>query len=85
MTNKYEDFAESLTYYIFHNNDFSLKAEKSERLREKYDFFGKYLFFEGQFIGTDFSVNNTVKNYYWDITKIPTNINKFLQYIENNI
>lgn len=85
MTNKYEDFAESFTYYILHNDDFALKAEQSEKLRQKYDFFGTYLFFQGEFIGTDFSQNQEVQDYYWDITKILPDMNKFLQYIENPI
>jgi len=85
LTNKYEDFAESLTYYIFHNDDFSQKASQSETLQRKYDFFWKYLFFDGQFIGTDFSPNQRIKSYYWDITKIPTNLQIFLQYIKNTI
>jgi len=85
LTNKYEDFAESLTYYIFHNNDFLKKAEASEILKEKYDFFGKYLFFDSQFIGTDFSPNQKIQSYYWDITKIPVNLEIFLQYIKNTI
>jgi hypothetical protein len=39
MTNKYEDFAESFTYYLLHNKAFKIKAEKSLILQEKYDFF----------------------------------------------
>lgn len=85
MTNKYEDFAESFTYYILHNDDFLEKSEKSELLRDKYNFFWKYLFFEWEFIGTDFSEWNVIRSYYWDITKIDIDINKFLQYIKNTI
>jgi hypothetical protein len=44
MTNKYEDFAESFTYYILHNDDFLEKSRQSALLRAKYDFFSKYLF-----------------------------------------
>jgi hypothetical protein len=44
MTNKYEDFAESLTYYIVSNKDFLEKSEKSEILQEKYNFFANNLF-----------------------------------------
>jgi hypothetical protein len=44
MTNKYEDFAESFTYYILHNEDFLTKSENSLVLKRKYDFFGKYVF-----------------------------------------
>jgi hypothetical protein len=44
MTNKYEDFAESLTYYIIANRDFLEKSEKSEKLQNKYNFFENKLF-----------------------------------------
>jgi len=44
MTNKYEDFAESFTYYILHNKDFQEKAQKSKLLQKKYDYFNIFLF-----------------------------------------
>jgi hypothetical protein len=50
MTNKYEDFAESFTYYILHNSDFLQKTEKSETLKRKYDFFTKNLFKNSEFV-----------------------------------
>jgi hypothetical protein len=39
MTNKYEDFAESFTYYVLHNDDFKNKSTKSKILKKKYDYF----------------------------------------------
>jgi hypothetical protein len=44
MTNKYEDFAESLTYYILHNKDFLDKTKTSRILKRKYNFFSFYIF-----------------------------------------
>jgi hypothetical protein len=44
MTNKYEDFAESFTYYVLHNNDFYSKAKKSDILMNKYNFFKNNIF-----------------------------------------
>lgn len=44
LTNQYEDFAESFTFYIFHNEDFAERALKNESLRKKYLFFSKYAF-----------------------------------------
>jgi hypothetical protein len=44
MTNKYEDFAETFTYYVLHNSDFVEKTKKSEVLKRKYDFFRNYIF-----------------------------------------
>lgn len=85
MTNKYEDFWESMTYYILHNKDFLEKSKDSVNLKKKYDFFWEYLFKNGEFIDTDFSPRNIVKSYYWDITKIEIDINNFLQYIKTII
>lgn len=82
MTNKYEDFAETFTYFVLHNNDFVKKAEKSEILQAKYNFFDKILFQENSFYGTDFSEWNTVLDYYRDITKIEINLEKFLQFLK---
>jgi len=84
-TNKYEDFAETMTYYMLHNEDFVEKAKKSAVLQKKYDFLQEYLFDDGEFQGTDFSEKNRIKSYYWDITKIDFDVNNFLQYIENEI
>jgi hypothetical protein len=50
MTNRYEDFAESFTYYILHNKDFLKKTKKSIILKEKYNFFKNYLFTNEEFI-----------------------------------
>jgi len=83
MTNKYEDFAETFTYYVLHNDDFLIKAKKSEYLGKKYDFF-RYNFFKNEvFYNQDFWGNTVISNYYRDITKIKYSLKKFLQYIEN--
>ena len=85
MTNKYEDFAESLTYYILHNGDFYIKSKKSYILQKKYNFFKNILFDNNNFINTDFSKNNVIKNYYRDITKIEFSTKNFLHYLKNSI
>jgi hypothetical protein len=85
MTNKYEDFAESLTYYILHNNDFLEKSKKSQILKEKYNFFNFYVFNSKLFKDTDFSNNNKVKDYYRDITKINFSLENFLLYLKKSI
>ncbi len=85
MTNKYEDFAESLTYYVFHNNDFVVKMQDSDILEKKYSFIKNVIFSDESFIGTDFSLNNAVKSYYRDITKIDFSKKNFLQYVKNSI
>ena len=82
MTNKYEDFAESALYFILHNKDFSLKAESSDVLKQKYNFFSRFVFRQEEFINTDFSANEEVEPYYWDITKIEFDKKKLLQYLQ---
>lgn len=82
MTNKYEDFAESFTYYVLHNKAFLEKAWKNEKLVEKYKFFSEKLFKNGQFKDTSFAQEDLIKDYYWDITKININYNNFLEYLK---
>jgi len=81
MTNMYEDFAESYTYYILHNSSFREKKSQSPILRQKYDFFEKYSFPKKEFFNRRFSVDESILPYYWDITKIEIDIEKFLQYV----
>jgi hypothetical protein len=50
MTNKYEDFAETFTYFVLHNDDFLEKTKQSDILKAKYNFFIKYLFRENEFV-----------------------------------
>ena len=85
MTNQYEDFAESYVYYILHNKDFYTRTQSSSLLRQKYEFFEKYVFSTKEFFKEDFSPDEEVKNYYWDITKIPIHVEKFLQYLQKEI
>lgn len=80
MTNKYEDFAESFTYYILHNEDFFKKAQESTSLMEKYSFFWKYVFDAWEFKKTNFWDGLKIEPYYWDITKIDINLEKLLQF-----
>lgn len=82
MTNKYEDFAESFSYFVLHNEDFLIKAKKSEYLQQKYDFFWEILFKNDEFLKTDFSLNNKVETYYRDITKIEFSSQKLLHYMK---
>lgn len=54
LSNKYEDFAESFSFYVFHNEDFAKRAKKDAFLQKKYSFFGSYVFGTDAFIGTSF-------------------------------
>jgi len=85
MTNQYEDFAETYTYYIFHNEDFLKKALDSEILAKKYVFMKDIVFKNWMFLQEDFSPWSEVKDYYWDITKLPVDVKKFLQYLDDTI
>jgi hypothetical protein len=82
MTNKYEDFAESFTYYILHNSDFLEKTKKSDILLAKYSFFEKYLFRNGEFKNNTYKTTEKVEDYYRDITKIGFSLENFLQYLK---
>ena len=85
MTNWYEDFAESYTYYIFHNTDFLQKSQGSDILAQKYDFFQKYVFSQNMFHKENFSLEEEYKPYYWDVTKISIDVKKFLHYLQNTL
>lgn len=81
MTNKYEDFAESFTYYVLFNDDFKLKAEKSVFLKEKYKYFETNLFEKKEFKNTNFS-KNKIPQENWDTTKIAYFLQNFLDYLK---
>ncbi len=76
-TNKYEDFAESFTFYIFHNTYFADRALKNESVRQKYLFLSNYIFPGGQFMGKDYS-STRIPSYIWDTTKVPISLQKYL-------
>ena len=83
MTNKYEDFAETYTYYVLHNRDFLERAKKSQILKKKYDFINKYLFRDYSMRGTNFSVSwDQIQSYYRDITKIDFSLQNFLEFLK---
>jgi len=82
LTNKYEDFAESFTYYILHNSDFYSKSEDSSILRAKYDFFSKFIFRNDEFKSDNYKTTTEIKKYYRDITKIEFSLENFLQYLK---
>ncbi len=85
MTNKYEDFAETFTFFVLHNKRFYTLAQKDDVLLKKYLFFKDYVFPDEAFSNTDFSTETQPKNYYRDITKIPYNFEKTLQYLTKSL
>lgn len=80
LSNKYEDFAESFSFFVFHNSEFYERAKKNAPLAKKYEFFAKKIFEEGEFIGTNFS-SSPLKSYFWDTTKVAMDSKKYLFYI----
>lgn len=76
-SNQYEDFAESLVFYIFHNQSFEDRAMRNESIRQKYLFFQKNIFPGGAFTNTDFTIGK-MPSYSWDSTKIPISLQKYL-------
>lgn len=84
VSNKYEDFAESFVYYIFHNDNFYEKAMKNDILRQKYLFFADYVFVKWEFQWTSFSTVSE-PNYLWDTTRISINLQNFLLFLKTSI
>jgi len=76
MSDPFEDFAETYTYYVLHNNDFKALTASSQDLYAKYRFM-KYRVFGGvEFNTGDSKVN--LNNRPWDITILGYDLNKFL-------
>ena len=81
LSNKYEDFAESFAFFVFHNSDFVRLAEANTVLQEKYDFFANRVFQNAEFSGTSFETD-AISAYNWDITKIGIDTKKYLFYLK---
>ncbi len=81
LSNKYEDFAESFSFYVFHNAEFKRRAATNAALWKKYRFFSKEVFGDAGFASTDFSTGS-LKGYVWDTTKPPIDTKKYLFYIK---
>lgn len=80
LTNQYEDFAESFTFYVFHNDEFRRRAKASEVLALKYAFFRSEVFSDDVFKYTNFA-QAQLPSYVWDSTKLPVDVKKYLYYI----
>lgn len=65
----FEDFAESLTYFVLHNDAFRQRAQTNEVLAAKYAWFQRHLFPQTPSLATGYAPwRNDVP---WDITKLP--------------
>ena len=56
LSNKYEDFAETFAFYVFHNDEFLARTRSSDILRQKYAFMHDVVFSDGAFEGSSFSL-----------------------------
>jgi len=81
LSNKYEDFAESFTFYVFHNDEFIRRAKNDSVLAKKYRFFQENIFEGTEFLSTNFATDK-IKSYNWDATRIPVNVKKYLFYMK---
>lgn len=68
MTDPFEDFAESFTYYYLHNYDFKVLAQNNAKLALKYSYIRDYVF-DGKELQTGVGESNPNKR-VWDITKL---------------
>lgn len=69
MADCFEDFAESYTQYVLHQNDFKVLAASSPALYEKYMFMKEYVF-----AGYDFNTGDgdvRLIDRPWDVTALP--------------
>lgn len=81
LTNKYEDFAESFCFYVFHNEEFMRRAKNNAKLLDKYNFLRNKVFRWNEFQNLSFWTKR-IASYNWDTTKIPINLKKYLYYIK---
>jgi len=68
MTDPFEDFAESFTYYYLHNQDFKILTQNNEKLELKYSFIRDFIFSGEELDSGEGDVNPNKR--VWDITKL---------------
>lgn len=76
MSDPFEDFAETYTYYVLHNADFKALAVSSPKLYAKYRFM-KYRVFSGVEFDTGDGIVN-LNNRSWDTTILNYSLSDFL-------
>jgi len=76
MSDPFEDFAETYTYYVLHNADFKALASSSPKLYAKYRFM-KYRVFKGEEFNTGDGIVN-LNNRPWDTTILSYTLSDFL-------
>ena len=76
MTDPFEDFAETYTYYVLHNEDFKTLTASSPKLYAKYQFMKERVFNDAEFNTGDSQV--IMYNRPWDTTVLSYDLEEFL-------
>lgn len=84
LTNDYEDFAESLTMFVLFNEEFEQRAQTNEALEKKYLFLQDFVFWQGEFHGTNYA-SGSIESYNWDTTRIEIDQKKYANLAKANI
>lgn len=71
----FEDFAESLTYYVFHGKAFRMLAQNNQTLEAKYNFLKENIFKGKEFDTGTQPVSTIVRS--WDATKLPVFLSRY--------
>ena len=77
MTDPFEDFAESYTFYILHGRQFKQMMQQSTRLKRKYEFLKENIFDGKEFVNKYRKPNLKTRDY--DSTVLPFSLENFLK------
>ncbi|MEK9132386.1 MAG: hypothetical protein AAB606_01605, partial [Patescibacteria group bacterium] len=78
MTNPFEDFAETYTYYRLHGAEFRKLAKKNYKLWRKYKFMKKYVFAGAEFDTGGDAENLNIAERNYDSTILPFKLEMFM-------
>lgn len=79
MTDPFEDFAETYTYYRLHGPEFLALTKTSPALKNKYEFMRDYVFGEQEFdVGAENVASLKVWTRNYDTTVLPFSFSKFI-------
>ena len=76
MSDPFEDFAETYTYYILHAKEFRAMAQSNDTLAQKYLFIKNTVFSGKEFDTGREGISVTERQ--WDATRVPYNLTAFL-------
>lgn len=76
LTNSYEDFAESVTFFLLFEREFFERAQKSAILMQKYQHIQQIFAPTGRDVLTSYA-SGALAMYHWDTTRIPFDQKKY--------